>query len=267
MASALTADVGNVFGALDDNLVQMGVSMDFIGRDTMRVLVNNLIDLTWPKSKKIGEKAIDNDLNKLFAPMDSPQVLAFFNAEFGDGSAKKSGALKGKKRQAKAKKRLHRVKFNWSGDQGQMHEWHQQFRNRQGKVKKSPGIAQTVGPWRFGSEMYVTKAAFRKYRRSVVAHVAKLKAGWASAAEYFATITRGRLVLPAFVRNQADKRGTFFDGFRKGEGFATATNLIPYASRLTRFIIGRAEMKTRAYTNKATKQQAEKIAKRFNAKP
>jgi len=240
-----------------------GASMQFAGRDMMRVLCNNLVSLTFPKNAKEGRRAIDADTNKTFAALDAPEAVGFFNKAFGDGSYTKGGKLRGKKRQARASQRLPGVTFNWSGDQSAMKRHHEQHRVR-GRVKRRPGTVR-LGPWTFERSMYVTKTAMRKFRRTKYKSVAKIKAGWASAAAYFARVTGGRLVLPAFVRKQEDKRGTYRDAFTKdGNGFASATNLITYASRLTRFIYQRAAMKTNAYMDLSTQKQIDKIVERYN---
>ena len=71
--------------------------------------------------------------------------------------------------------------------------------------------------------------------------------------------------MPAFVKKQPIKRGNYVDTFTdNGEGDGAAINLIPWASKLTSFIIGRAQRKTDAYTKKATTKQIDAIVERFN---
>jgi len=260
----MVADVAELDGTLYWALKTQGVSAEFAGRDMMRVFCNNLVDMTFPKSRKIGVEHIDNDLNKVFAVLDSPEVVGYFNAAFGDGTYTKGGKLKGKKRQAEMKRRVPGAVFNWQGNQGHMKGWHSRYRKR-GKVWKKSSAATRRGPWTFGDEMYIPRTAFNRYRRTVLKSIGKVKAGWADAAAYFAKVTGGRLIMPAFVRKQQDKRGTFYDGFDDGEGFGTATNLIPYASRMTRYFLKAAELRTDEYSRKATKRQIEKIVERFNA--
>ena len=248
---------------LGRNLEELGVSMQFVGRDLMRVLMNNVTSFTFPKNTKEGKRAIDADTSRTFAALDSREAVAFFNREFGDGSASKSGILKGKKRKAQAQDRLRGVEFNWMNDQGRMRRHHEQFRRR-GRVRYSPGSIK-VGNWTFERSMYVTTSAMRKFRREKYKSIGKNKAGWEPAATYFARVTKGRSTVPAFVKKQPIKRGRFKDAYTKdGNGFATATNLTPYASRMTRYFLKRAQLKTDAYSQKATRKQAEKIAERFN---
>ena len=263
-ATKLEANFDEVNFGFDWMVASHGVSMQFAGRDLMRVYCNNLLQLSWPKNKKAGKGAIDADTNKIFAPLDSQEAIGFFNSIFGDGTYTKGGKLKGQKRQARAQSIMPGVTFNWRGDQSAMRKWHEE-RRRRGKVPRGDGSVRR-GKWTFERGMYVTTTAMRKYRRARYKSVGKLKAGWAKAALYFAAATNGRLVMPAFVRDQDQKRGTKQDAFtRDGNGFATATNLIPYASRLTRFIIGRATRKTEHYASKATQKQIDKIVARYNS--
>ena len=253
---------------LDDALAWIlgteGVSAQFAGRDMMRVLMNNVTKMTFPATMREGRQAIDADLSKVFVSLDNPDVIGYFNQEFGDGTYTKAGKLKGKKRQAKARKQLRGVKFNWQGDQRRMQSWHDAHRRR-GKVRARSHKVASVGPWDFSSEMYVPANALRKYKRKKYQSVGKNKAGWEPAATHFANVTQGRSTVPAFVRNQVRKRGTFTDAFTPdGGGYASATNLTPYASRMTRYFLKRAEMKTDAYSQNATQKQIDKIVARFN---
>lgn len=262
--TGISTNLVQLDGSLIWVLREQGISAKFAGRDIMRVFTNNLVDMTFPKNTKEGKRSIDSDTDKIFASLDSQEALGFFNSEFGDGSYTKSGKLKGKKRKAKADRRLGSTTFNWSGDQALMKKHHDAHRVK-GAVKHRLG-SRKVGPWTFENGMYVTKAAMGKFRRSKYKTIGKVKAGWSSAATYFARVTKGRLIMPAFVRNQPDKRGSFSDTFTDdGNGFATATNNIPYASRMTKFFLQAAVMRTNRYSEKSTKKQIAKIVERFNS--
>ncbi|MCP4528939.1 MAG: hypothetical protein GY833_23970 [Aestuariibacter sp.] len=263
--TGISTNMVELDGYLVEHLKDYGVGAQFAGRDTMRAFVNNLVGMTFPERLKEGKMAIDADTDKIFASLDSQEALGFFNSEFGEGTYTKGGKLKGKKRQSKANRRIGNTKFNWSGDQALMRQYHQDHRNSKGKVNRRVGEHQ-VGPWKFMNGMYVTKTAMRKYRRELYSHIGKVKAGWANAAIYFARVTNGRLVMPAFVRKQPDRRSTFTDNFTDdGNGFATATNNIPYASRLTKFFMQSAVLRTNQYGQRVTEKQTEKIVERFNA--
>ena len=250
---------------LNDHLKDMGVSMQFMGRDLMRTYCNNLLRLTWPKSKKEGSTALKQDLYKIFTVLDDRNVIEYFDDEFGDGATTKGGVVKGKKRKAIVQRTLENVEFNWQGDQSQMHARHQRTRNRRGRISRWPREIKTIGEWRFFNTMYVPRTAMRKYLRTMKARIALCKAGWAPAVKYFARITGGRMVLPAFVANQARQSGSYQDVFKPdGSGWATATNLVPWSSRLTGWIINAAQANAENYMAQATRRQAEKIAERFN---
>lgn len=263
----LEANIEEMDMAFEDTLAEMGVSRKFAVRDIMRVLANNLVTLSWPKSAKIGRSAIDSDLDKIFNTLDDPDVLEYFAARFGSDKMAKSGKLKGKKRKATAGRELRGVKFNWEGNMSRMKGWHQSHRWR-GKVRTQNTTVKRIGPWQFGSGMYVTKTALKKYKRiHVYPSVGKFKAGWYKGARALALLTGGRSTIPAFVRKQRDKRGAYIDKVGdKGVGYIAVVNKIPYATKLGRFIIGRAQRKTETYAANATKKQSESVVERFNAR-
>lgn len=254
---------------INNDLVQHlkaeGVSMQFIGRDLMRALTNNIVAMTAFKSRKKAVDEVDKDLGKVFAVLDNPDVIKYFDGEFGDGATTKGGKVKGKKRQRQVKERLPDVVFNWQGDQGRMNGWHQKFR-KNGIVRKRPRTITTKRGIEFGDEMYVPRTAYNRYRRTVLTSIAKLKAGWRPASDYWAARTQGRQVMPAFVKKQTIASGAFSDKFKaNGEGYGTSVNLVPYADKMTHYLLDIAEAKAERYIEKATKQQAEKIVARFNA--
>jgi len=249
---------------LRKHLKDMGVTAQFVGRDTMRTFVNSIVKFSFPETKKKGNAVIERDLEKVFASMDNPDVLAFFNHTFGDGTASARGKVKSKSARSQARKRLPDVRFNWQGDLGQMKQWHES-RRKAGKVSWKDRTVATIGNWKFGNQMYVPSTAYNKFERQKKKNLGKYKAGWANAAEYFARVTGGRLVLPAFVKKQPIRKGTYKDNFKKdGNGYATATNLVGYASKMTRYVIKRAELTTEGYLFNMTKAQARKLAERFN---
>lgn len=261
----MEADTSQLDFALEGALRDMGVSQRFAIRDVMRVMVNNMILLSFPKSRTEGKKAIDTDLEKVFNGLDSPEVLAYFNNRFGDGSATQAGKLKGKKRKSTVNREIPNVKFNWSGDKSRMKGWHESHR-RKGKVRFKSTLAETAGKFKFYSGMYVPTSRLRSYARDVYKSIGKYKAGWVPAANWLARVTGGRNATPAFAQKQPDKRGSYGE-WKDGTGLGGVwvSNKVNYASRMGAYIIERARLKTVAYSQKATKKQAESIAARFNA--
>jgi hypothetical protein len=260
----LTANTAEMDVVMIEHLDDVRVGAQFAFRDIMRVFANSLVTLSFPKNAKEGREAIDQDTDKIFIPLDSPDVISYFETEFGDGTATKGGKLKGKKRRTSARRNLPRVKFNWDGNEARMRAWHESFRRRGRVVAKSSAVA-TIGQFVFYSGMYVTRAALRKYRRGRYVAVGKFKAGWEPAASALASMTAGRSTVPAFVKKQPVKRGGLIDkSGAKGLGDIVIINRTPYATKLGKFILGRARRKTNSYAMQATKKQAEDVVRRFN---
>jgi hypothetical protein len=228
-------------------------------------MTNNMIKFSFPENAAKGKDAIDKDLNKIFTGLENPDVVKYFEDTFGDTAAtSKSGSVKGKKRQAVVRQELPGVEFNWSGDQSKIKQWHEKHRVK-GRVKSRKHVVARIGEWEFSNGMYATVAALEKYRRTVMKSVAKYKAGWVAGADALAALTGGRITVPAFVRKQPDKRGAYEEWKdSQGDLGISVWNRIPYASKLGAFVIERARLKTVAYSQKATKKQAEDIARRFN---
>jgi hypothetical protein len=252
---------------LGKTLQDMGVSSQFAVRDIMRTYANTLMKLTFPRTAKEGKDAIDKDLNKIFTALDNPDVLAYFEDTFGDQTAMtKGGKVKGKKRQATVRSELPGVEFNWSGDQSQIKRWHQKHRTH-GKVKHRKAVVRKIGKWEFLNTMYTTRAALERYRREVLKSVAIYKAGWQPAIDYLASKTGGAARIPAYVRKQPAKKGSVIDATtEKGNGDITIINSVSYASKLTNYVLAQSQRVSEAYSQKATKKQAEDIARRFNTR-
>lgn len=249
---------------LANTLRDMKVSGAFALRDTMRVMTNNMIQFSFPKNAAEGKGAIDKDLNKVFNTLDNPDVIAYFNSRFGDGSASQSGKLKGKKRKQTIRREMPEVKFNWDGNPSRMKAWHESHKRKGKVVAKSRKVA-SKGNFDFYSGMYVPATALKRYARGVYQSIAKYKAGWVAGADALAALTGGRITVPAFVRKQPDKRGSYEEWKdSQGDLGISVWNRIPYASKLGEYVIERARLRTVAYSQKATKKQAEDIARRFN---
>ena len=252
---------------LHQSLIDMGVSGQYALRDIMRVTANNLVKFSFPATAKEGKAHIASDLQKVFNTLDDPNVLGYFNERFGDGSATQAGKLKGKKRKQAVRQEMPGVVFNWQGDKATMKSWHRRFRGSRGKVNlPDQRPAEKKGPWQFYQGMYVTRTAFNAYQRDAFSGVAKYKAGWSVGLEYLARVTGGPMRLPAFVRKQQDARGSYVDttNASASTGEVTLINNIPYAARMTHYIMKMVDIYAQQYAEKITKKQADEIARRFN---
>jgi len=261
---------GDLDSRLAHHLRDMGVSMRFMGLDGMRVILNTIMKGTPPKTLSQGRKRVAKDIGKVIVAMDERfQAQWALAIEHGVVSSDvpaqvfktKRGAVYG------VDKNLYRPNASIS----EMDRHHQKYRRKDGRVTEARGGSESgrntlnIGRWKFVNKMHVKKSAFRKYVRSVQKRVGKGKSGWAPALLYFGKQTGGRAVVPKYVRRHGMQNGRFRDTITKdGNGFASATNLVHYATAISRRLIPYARSRTEAYLHKATKKQAEKIAERFN---
>jgi hypothetical protein len=270
MAGEIMYDYHDLDSRLARNLRDMGVTMGFLGRDTMRVMLNTIIKFTPPKTMGQGRKRVAKDIAKVIVPMDQrfkDQWAIGIEAGVVGADAiaqafkTKSGAVYG------VDKNLYRP----SATEQDMASHHQRYRRKDGRVTEARAGSESgrntlnIGRWKFVNKMHVGRAAFRRYVKSVQKKVGKGKSGWATGLTYFAAKTGGAARIPGYVKKHGLSNGRFRDALTKdGGGFASATNLLPYATAISRGTIAAARARTTAYLTKATKKQAQKIADRFN---
>jgi hypothetical protein len=262
---------------LDAHLQAQGVTAQWILRDVGRVLGNALVELTWPRepgsrmphksglwSGAEGKRAVEADVRKLFVPLDEPAIIKWMDEQFGEGAATKQGRVKGKKNRNRVAAILPGASFNWSGDPGKMNELYQRHRGRNGRVRHKAARVN-IGPFEFADKQYVPGTAFRRFVRERQRNVGALKAGFVPALAYFAGLTGGRAMIPAYLQ-KVKQQGSHADAVtKKGDGYILLHDQVPYAARLVNLIIQTAQNRTEAYMEKVTPAQMDKIVQRFNA--
>jgi len=227
----------------------MGLTVRDVAYDQMRLWVQDLIRRTPPKSKGQGQKAINRDLNKLFAPAN-PGFVNFLEEDYhGEGRLPSS------------------VKMNLEGNQSRMRGFHQRNRNQSGRVRYKAGVVATHGNIQFQNKMYVPAKTFRDYLKSVQKGVGKLKAGWIRSGLYYAQKAHGPMKIPSWVSAQAQKLGDKTDAMKpSGNGFIEARNYAPGAGNnksLKRWVALTWRTRQRDIEKHADKR-VDKIINQFN---
>lgn len=270
MSGAIIYDHKDLDSKLARNLRDMGVSMRFLGLDSMRVMLNTIIKYTPPKTLKQGKKRIEKDVGKVIVAMDE-RFAADWSLAVEMGTASANATAHAFRTNTGAVYGVDRNLYRPRASVGEMHTHHQKYRRKDGRVTEARGGSESgrntldIGRWKFVDKMHVSRAAFRRYVKTVQARIGKGKSGWWPALSYFATKTGGAAQVGGFVKRHGMGNGRFRDTITAdGNGFAMAENLVPYATAISRGTIPAARSRTEAYLHKATKKQAEKIAERFN---
>lgn len=226
VTGAITTDLKGFESQVKRFADQYGLDARDVMLDQHRLWNNDFIRLTPPKTLAQGRKAVGRDINKLFIPLSSREVLRFFAEEFGTKTSR--GGVSAKNTKAAARRNLPGVIFNWDGNPSRIKAWHQKHRRKgSGRVAFRSRPVRTIRDWTFASGMYVPQAKLNKYIRERQRNVGILKAGWIPAANLFGA------KIPAFVRRQGKIAGSAQDAMgRDGSGFFLSVNRVPWNRKL-----------------------------------
>jgi hypothetical protein len=166
-------------------------------RDVMKLWVADLVRQTYPQTRKQVATRIDNETQYLFVAGEQLEN-ASLRAAFKRGATFDAKSLQ--------------IMPNETAEN--MTALRNRVRNRRGRVTKRPGVSVKA----------VKLSVLKQHLRTQKAHIGRLKAGWAKAAEW------AKVSLPAWAPTDTE-RGTFKDDINVHtlEGALTAANPVPYA--------------------------------------
>lgn len=180
----------------------LGVTVNWLLKDQMRLLFQNLIQITapskkvikvssgtsdWPSDKKIGEGAVFKDLWKIFWMTKNEEMQGM------------------KRKQKKAML-------------SDMAAFHSQNRSRSTGRTKRP-----FGGDAPGGKMFVPQALFMKYAKDKYKNVGKLKASWVKPMMQYQSQVGGRASVPSFVRRHQNTGRVSVTETRAGENIVAIT--------------------------------------------
>jgi hypothetical protein len=204
MPSDLTLDTSSYDRAVRELIANVNKSGQEVLKQEMGLLVTELIRETPPfglgqDGKKMGENAVENDIKKIYTGMTSAS-------------------------HTKWKKKFPNVRTSGKGrklfeDQVDR-SFHQEFRDRRGRVKRKGTRLLTFGTLKFSDKVHVNKSQLSSYIKQVQKKVGEAKAGWMAAARRF-----GSNRIPAWVSRHGVKDGDARESFNGKGGFVEAINL------------------------------------------
>jgi hypothetical protein len=213
----------------------------------MRLLVRDVVGVTPPGDRKKGEGAIAVDLLRIFRPMNDAQLAAFENfnglerrEQFGHRGAKALGEIR-----------------TVILSRGEMEQWHQRRRRRDGRVMQIHRRVTTGLRKRDLKGLdtgLVRERDFAWYRRKVQNEVGTLAAGWNAAAQKLG------VRLPAWVRRHGASRGSITITITATSMRIRVVNAVPFGPNV-RGLIGRINW---ALNNRA--RQMDKQVRHFALK-
>jgi hypothetical protein len=203
MESGMTLDTTSYDKAIKDLIANFNISREEALKQEMGLLVKELIRVTPPfgldlKGKKEGQNAVENDIKKIYTGMTSAS-------------------------HTKWKKKLPNA--TTSGKGRKLFEdhvdasFHQEFRDRRGRVKRKGTRQLKFGKLQFSDKVHVNNTLLTSYIKKVQAKVGQAKAGWLSAARKFGS--RG---IPGWVSTHGESGGDSDERFNKNGGYVEAIN-------------------------------------------
>lgn len=190
---------------------------------------------TWNQQRKMGNKAVAGDLEKLFA--DSKDWIRFDTG--GKHFARKKGERKA---------------FEIEADHltDDLETVHKRFRGSRGHVNRQP-LQYWVKPGRLG-----------EYTKKVQGRVGSLKAGWLRGLYYFSAKAMKSPNVPDWVRNQI-WAGESTDAVSvSGSGFVKIENTAHHRGAIRDDMVAFIQRKRQGDADKWIYKRLNKIAARFN---
>jgi hypothetical protein len=257
MALSLSAKLTNmpdVTGALKRFQKESGVPVKFVLSDQMRLWLQDLAKLGPPKKKKTGKKAIERDINKIFAPIDNKTLIAAWNNSM---ATEGSEIIRSWNRQ---KVKMTRKQLT-SAKVKKMVKIHQKHRRKDGRVKFK---SKRNEAW--GGRSIVPRKVLKKYIRQVQKSVGKLKGSWVEPMQKMARAARTSAVFPAWIAQAEGRKGSARTSgkFNFGTGKVTATNKMPYAAKKFASFLPTTLLKRQKDITGSMFKRMEKIMNQFN---
>lgn len=165
-----------------NRLNQMGLSMGRVLKVETRRLLKDILRLTHPDNKAQGETALKSDLRKLFMPLD-PGAMALSKRLIKQG--KKSGkvsAVDYVPLWTKGNKVYGTMRENFKPDMGEQEMGSVHESKRIKGVISGMGhakISVITGKLTLFNRIIVKRSNFKRYERSKLTHVGKMRAGFA----------------------------------------------------------------------------------------
>ncbi len=263
----MTLDVENISkveNGLEKFSEMFGVPIRYLAMDQLRLAVQDLVKFTPPKNEKEGKNRIGKELWAVFMEVDSPDILAEWEA-VANGQSFPARVFKLKTGAVFA---VESTLIEHSG--AGMHDHHQQYRSKaSGRTTSAGTRTRDIGRWRFVNKMAVTRSAMGAYRKRVQSRVGFLKAGWLPAVRALESATGQGITVPGFVKKVWQQRGRVsLDSMTtRGDGFVSATNAVEWGGpMITRFAV--KTMRKRAHDiNRGIFRdgRARQIVERYNA--
>jgi hypothetical protein len=239
---------------LQRNLAKMpeaiGITVQWLTWDQGRLAGRDAIKGTAPwagnssgntsRQRKVGEGAVEGDINRAFAEADEDKYTFFVNK--GNG-----------KRYAKNKATNQTFEIPPDLWMPELKARHLKLRNSKGRVMK-----QSRQAWAKPKDL-------RNYIKTVQSRVGSLKASWVPAAQYFARRVNGALKIPAWVSRHVPQ-GTFIDAVAaNGNGQIVLSSTIDHNTAIRRSLMPFIAKERDKYLRRITPKRMQQIADQFNA--
>ena len=257
MAVSVEAYTEGVAISLDVVAQQIGVSVEFVAQDQMRLWINDIIKLSGPPSLKRGRAAVKGDLERLFEPIDDKAAITAWKKRAAESGGDVFVQTKSGRMRIDAKK----LKATTLSRMRKVHKANR--RKTDGRVF----IRTRRRDEAWDGQFLVPKVSFRRYVRETQQRVGLLKSRFGVAALHYARESRG--TTPAY-KNWIKKHtagGSFGGRMRFGTGYISATNDADYAAEqmVTKGWWPRTRHRRERDIEVGVDKRAKDIVRRFNA--
>jgi hypothetical protein len=230
-----------------------GLTVQWLCADQMRLACHDGIKFVAPwdggkagmgsSQRKVGEGAVEHDLDRLFARIDKAKYVYW--------TGKKTGKQYAKNIETGRIFTIEQDHF----DRTDLQAIHHKHRNSRGRVGKQ------------NRQFWVKKALLNKYTKEVKSHVGRLKASWLPGFRYFQSVVGGGNRVSAWVsRHRGDGTHSGLTTMSKsGNGYLSATSTAPHVrairSDVIPYILVNRERSMKRYSPK----RLEQLAAQFNS--
>ncbi len=257
MAVSLDVRSGKAEKKLDKLARDAGVTVGFVVEDQMRLWLNDIIRQAPPKVLKQGRATVEQDLQRLFEPIDDKAAITAWKKRAAESGGDVFVQTKSGRMRIDAKK----LKATTLSRMRKVHKANR--RKTDGRVF----IRTRRRDEAWDGQFLVPKVSFRRYVRETQQRVGLLKSRFGVAALHYARESRG--TTPAY-KNWIKKHtagGSFGGRMRFGTGYISATNDADYAAEqmVTKGWWPRTRHRRERDIEVGVDKRAKDIVRRFNA--
>jgi len=246
---SLDVDTSSIDSALRSYAKNTGVPVNFIVKDQMRLLLQDMIKFSPPRKKKpgskidknIGKERVEKDIGKVIVPVGPAKANTLYELFGSKGTVSEAAVFKTRRGAIYG---VDRDLWKPTANRRMIKPHHEKYRRKDGRVTEARGGSEQgrntkdVGRWKFVDKLHVRERAFRSYVKHRQKKVGELAAGWIHPLDEVARAVNTKGKAPVWVRKAEGLKGEWKPRMNEdGSGYVEATNPYGYsAEKYMRFL-------------------------------